>query len=72
MVEIEIRESDQHSLKEQESFRLPETVLGSLSAMAPSFLKNFVPQKETRTGTRPLLAVLRELTWVQWALFFSG
>ncbi|KAH9480892.1 Carboxylic acid transporter protein-like protein [Psilocybe cubensis] len=40
--------------------------------MAPYFLRNIVPRRETRAGARPLLTVLRELTWVQWALFFSG
>ncbi|KAG6864480.1 hypothetical protein C0991_009229 [Blastosporella zonata] len=40
--------------------------------MAPYFLKNLVPRKEQRAEARPLLEVLREVTWVQWALFFSG
>ncbi|GLB38825.1 putative MFS general substrate transporter [Lyophyllum shimeji] len=40
--------------------------------MAPYFLRNLVPQKEKRAEARPLLSVLAEVTWVQWALFFSG
>ncbi|KAG6867380.1 hypothetical protein C0993_003534 [Termitomyces sp. T159_Od127] len=40
--------------------------------MAPYFLKNLVPRREQRAQARPLLQVLRSLTWVQWALFFSG
>jgi len=40
--------------------------------MAPYFLKNLVPRKEMRTEGRPLLEVLFSLTWIQWALFWSG
>ncbi|KNZ74293.1 Carboxylic acid transporter like protein [Termitomyces sp. J132] len=40
--------------------------------MAPPFLTNLVPRKEQRAQARPLLEVLLSLTWVQWALFFSG
>ncbi|RDB21642.1 Carboxylic acid transporter [Hypsizygus marmoreus] len=40
--------------------------------MAPYFLRNLIPRKEKREDARPLLTVLAELTWVQWALFFSG
>ncbi|KAG6896339.1 hypothetical protein C0992_008862 [Termitomyces sp. T32_za158] len=40
--------------------------------MTPSFLKNLVPPREERAQARPLLQVLLSLTWVQWALFFSG
>jgi len=40
--------------------------------MAPYFLRNLVPKKETRQHARPLLVVLGELTFTQWALFFSG
>ncbi|KAF9014018.1 carboxylic acid transporter protein [Cyathus striatus] len=40
--------------------------------MAPYFLRNLVPHRETRAQARPLLTVLRELTWIQWAHFFSG
>lgn len=38
----------------------------------PYFLQNLIPKREKRTEARPLLAVLAELTWVQWAQFFSG
>ncbi|KAF8074168.1 MFS general substrate transporter [Lyophyllum atratum] len=40
--------------------------------MAPYFLRNLIPHKEQRAEARPLLTVLAGLTWVQWALFFSG
>lgn len=40
--------------------------------MAPYFLRNLLPKKETRQHARPLLVVLGELTFTQWALFFSG
>jgi SHS family lactate transporter-like MFS transporter len=41
--------------------------------MAPYFFRNLVPQRETRDlNRRPLLEVLRSLTWIQWAQFFSG
>ncbi|PPQ85492.1 hypothetical protein CVT25_006572 [Psilocybe cyanescens] len=40
--------------------------------MAPYFLRNLVPKREKRENARPLLTVLGELTWIQWALFFSG
>ncbi|PPQ70216.1 hypothetical protein CVT26_014473 [Gymnopilus dilepis] len=40
--------------------------------MAPYFLRNLVPKKERAEDARPLLHVLRELTFIQWALFFSG
>ncbi|KDQ51274.1 hypothetical protein JAAARDRAFT_536713 [Jaapia argillacea MUCL 33604] len=40
--------------------------------MAPYFLRNLIPQKEKRRGGRPLLEVLASLTWIQWAMFFSG
>jgi SHS family lactate transporter-like MFS transporter len=40
--------------------------------MAPYFLRNLVPKKEKRNDARPLLTVLSELTFIQWALFFSG
>jgi len=38
----------------------------------PYFLRNLIPKREKRTEARPLLEVLAELTWVQWAQFFSG
>lgn len=40
--------------------------------MAPYFLKNLVPKREKVERTRPLLEVLRSLTWTQWGLFLSG
>ncbi|KAH8981881.1 MFS general substrate transporter [Lactarius akahatsu] len=41
--------------------------------MAPYFFRNLVPRREARAqNSRPLLEVLRSLTWVQWAQFFSG
>ncbi|KAF8965854.1 MFS general substrate transporter [Flammula alnicola] len=40
--------------------------------MAPYFLRNLVPKRERRDNARPLLTVLGEITWTQWALFFSG
>jgi len=40
--------------------------------MAPYFLRNLVPKKEIRENNRPLLTVLGELTFTQWALYFSG
>lgn len=41
--------------------------------MAPYFIRNLIPRREARDqNTRPLLEVLRTITWVQWAQFFSG
>ncbi|KAI0313593.1 carboxylic acid transporter [Amylostereum chailletii] len=40
--------------------------------MAPYFLRNLIPRREKKEEGRPLLTVIRELTWIQWALFFSG
>ncbi|KDR68317.1 hypothetical protein GALMADRAFT_231483 [Galerina marginata CBS 339.88] len=40
--------------------------------MAPYFLRNLVPKREKRQHARPLFTVLSELTWIQWALFWSG
>ncbi|KXN84179.1 hypothetical protein AN958_12915 [Leucoagaricus sp. SymC.cos] len=40
--------------------------------MVPYFLRNLIPKRETRANARPLLQVLAELTWVQWAHFFCG
>ncbi|KAL1741574.1 major facilitator superfamily domain-containing protein [Schizophyllum fasciatum] len=40
--------------------------------MAPYFLRSLVPKREKRADQRPILQVLRGLTWVQWAMFFSG
>ncbi|KAF8511737.1 carboxylic acid transporter [Hysterangium stoloniferum] len=40
--------------------------------MAPYFLRNFIPKKETREGQLPLLTALRGLTWIQWSMVFSG
>lgn len=40
--------------------------------MAPYFLRNLLPRPETRKEGKPLLDVLASLTWVQWAMFWSG
>ncbi|KAK7448471.1 hypothetical protein VKT23_013733 [Stygiomarasmius scandens] len=40
--------------------------------MAPYFLRNLIPRREKNESTRPLLTVLAELTWLQWAQFLSG
>jgi SHS family lactate transporter-like MFS transporter len=40
--------------------------------MTPYFLRNLVPKREIRENSRPLLTVLGELTFTQWALYFSG
>lgn len=40
--------------------------------MAPYFLRNWIPKRETRAAARPLLTVLSELTWLQWAHFWTG
>jgi MFS transporter, SHS family, lactate transporter len=40
--------------------------------MAPYFVKNLIPRREARQSARPLITVLRSLTWLQWAHYFSG
>ena len=41
--------------------------------MAPYFIRNLIPRREARDeNRRPLLEVLRTITWVQWAQFVSG
>ncbi|TDL17206.1 MFS general substrate transporter [Rickenella mellea] len=40
--------------------------------MAPYFIRNLVPRREKTDRQTPLLEVLRALTWVQWAQFFTG
>ena len=40
--------------------------------MAPRFLTSLVPRRELREGGRPLIEVLKSLTWIQWAQFWSG
>jgi MFS transporter, SHS family, lactate transporter len=41
--------------------------------MAPYFIRNLIPRRETRDeNRRPLLEVLRTITWIQWAQFLSG
>ena len=40
--------------------------------MAPRYLTSLVPRREKREEGRPLLQVLRSLTWVQWGQFWSG
>ncbi|KAL4249051.1 major facilitator superfamily protein [Abortiporus biennis] len=38
----------------------------------PRVIASLAPRRERRTEGRPLLEVLRTITWVQWGLFFSG
>ena len=41
--------------------------------MAPYFIRNLIPRREARDANRrPLVDVLRTVTWVQWAQFLSG
>ena len=40
--------------------------------MAPYFLNNLVPRRETRAHSRPLLVAVATITWIQWAMFLSG
>lgn len=41
--------------------------------MAPYFIRNLIPRREARNANRrPLLEVLRTVTWIQWAQFVSG
>ncbi|CAE6448872.1 unnamed protein product [Rhizoctonia solani] len=40
--------------------------------MAPSFLRNLIPRREKAEREESLLQTFRSLTFVQWALFFSG
>jgi SHS family lactate transporter-like MFS transporter len=42
--------------------------------MAPYFLRNLIPKREKKEhdDSRPLLEVLKSLTWLQWAMFASG
>lgn len=41
--------------------------------MAPYFIRNLVPRKQTHNNpSRPLSQVLSELTFIQWLQFFSG
>lgn len=40
--------------------------------MAPYFLRNLIPRREKSERQRPLLTVLRSITWLQWAHFASG
>lgn len=55
------------------ALRFPSFLPCSLQViMAPYFLRNLLPKRETRQHARPLLTVLGELTLTQWALFFSG
>lgn len=39
--------------------------------MAPYFITSLYPRKE-KGHDRPLIQVLREVTWLQYALVFSG
>ncbi|TEB27753.1 carboxylic acid transporter [Coprinellus micaceus] len=38
----------------------------------PLLLRNLIPRREQRSNARPLWTVLKSLTWLQWAQFFSG
>jgi hypothetical protein len=41
--------------------------------MAPYIIRNLVPRRQARDANRkPLLQVLRSLTWLQWLQFFTG
>jgi MFS transporter, SHS family, lactate transporter len=41
--------------------------------MVPYFIHNLVPRRQAReTNRTPLVQVLRSLTWLQWAQFFTG
>ncbi|KAI0338985.1 MFS general substrate transporter [Trametopsis cervina] len=40
--------------------------------MAPRFLTTLIPRREQRQSGRPLLQVLRTITWIQWAQLFTG
>ncbi|KAF8516332.1 MFS general substrate transporter [Hysterangium stoloniferum] len=40
--------------------------------MAPRFLLNLIPKKEAKEGQVPVLTALKGLTWIQWAMVFSG
>ncbi|KAL0581886.1 hypothetical protein V5O48_000115 [Marasmius crinis-equi] len=40
--------------------------------MAPYFIRNLIPKRESRQGARPLSTVLAGLSWLAWAQFFSG
>ncbi|KAG9078507.1 hypothetical protein FRC06_008324 [Ceratobasidium sp. 370] len=40
--------------------------------MAPAFLTNLIPRREKTERQESLFTTLRKLTFVQWALFFSG
>jgi hypothetical protein len=41
-------------------------------AMAPYFLTNLIPRRETRQEGRPLLSVLAGLSFLQWAHYWTG
>jgi SHS family lactate transporter-like MFS transporter len=40
--------------------------------MAPKFIRDLLPRRKERGDGRPLLTVLKAMTWLQWAMFFSG
>lgn len=52
------------------SLPLPLSPLSS--PMAPYFLRNLIPKREKVERTRPLLEVIKTITFIQWCLFFSG
>jgi len=40
--------------------------------MAPRFLTTLIPRRERYANSRPLLEVIRGLTWIQWGHFIAG
>ncbi len=39
----------------------------------PYFIRNLIPRREARDANRrPVLEVLRTVTWIQWAQFITG
>jgi len=40
--------------------------------MLPYFLRNLVPKRDKVERSRPLREVVREITWTQWGLFWTG
>ncbi|ELU41400.1 carboxylic acid transporter [Rhizoctonia solani AG-1 IA] len=43
-----------------------------LTTMAPAFIQNLIPRREKTEREESLFQTFRSLTFVQWALFFSG
>ncbi len=40
--------------------------------MAPYFIRNLIPKRESYANHRPFFQVLFSLTWLQWAHLWSG